>query len=218
MKQEIIIKQNKVISVSNEESKKLVERAIKKVEDFFKHKVDFKIIFLETRDEMNKVYSKMFGEEHKSEDWVVGGVFKDNTVYMFSEESYCKVSCHSQETFFPTLVHEITHIFTDNLFNFHLPMWLNEGIAYVVAEQDKDSLKKKQNLTQAYTEQEWMQTNPYLTAGKFTRFLFETYSREKMFELLKKLNSDEKKKEFEKKFKVIIGEDFNTVWNDWFNK
>ena len=41
---------------------------------------------------------------------------------------------------------------------------------------------------------------------------------QKMFELLKELNFNEKKKEFEKKFKVIMREDFNLVWNNWFNK
>jgi hypothetical protein len=217
MKQKIIIKQNEAISFPDNKTKLLVEKAIKKVEDFFESKLDFEIIFLETRKEMDKIYSEMFGEEYKTEDWVVGGVFNEAVVYLFDEEVYDKVSCHPQETFFPTLIHEITHIFTKDLFNINI-MWLNEGISYLVAEQDKVPLNKKEDLTKAYTEKEWMQTNPYLTAGKFTRYLFNRYGKEKMFKLLIKLSSKETKKEFEETFFEIISEDFNLIWNSWFNK
>lgn len=113
------------------------------------------------------------------------------------------------------MVHEITHIFIRKLFNLHFPVWLNEGIAYVVAEQDKEPLEKKQDLVKAYTEQEWMQTNPYLTAGKFVRFLFEEYGKDKLFELLVKLNSNKKREIFEQKFKEIFGKSFNSIWNEW---
>ena len=213
----LIIKQNKVVSSFNERSKQLVEKAISKTEKFFGQKVNFKVIFIDTREEMDKVYSEFFGEKHKTDDWVVGGVFQNNIVYMFAEEIYSKVSCHPQETFFPTLVHEITHIFTKELFDFHLPKWLNEGISYVVAEQDKQSLKEKKDITKAFTEQEWAQMRPYLTAGKFTRFLLEKYGKDKIFNLMKSLSPLAKKDEFEKKFREIFRESFNVIWNEWSN-
>lgn len=216
MKEKLIIKQNKVISFTDEKSKQIVEKAILKVEDFFSQKIDFEVVFLETREEMNRIHSEFFEGKQKTEDWVVGGVFRDKVVYIFGERVYSKISCHNQENFFPTLVHEITHIFTKELFNFNLPKWLNEGISYVVAEQDKKHLEKKQDLTKAYTEQEWRQTNPYLTAGKFTRFLFGKYKKEKIFLLLKNLDFDESKEGFERKFKEIFGENFNSLWNEWY--
>jgi hypothetical protein len=215
MRERLIIKQNKIVSSGNEKSNQIVEKAILQIERFFGKKIDFNIIFLETREEMDKLHSEIFGKGYKSEDWVVGGVFDDNTVYIFQEEVYSKVSSHLQETFFATLVHEITHIFIRKLFNFYFPIWLNEGIAYVVAEQDKEPLEKKQDLVEAYTEQEWIQTNPYLTAGKFVRFLFEKYGKDKLFELLVKLNSNKKREIFEQKFKEIFGKSFNSIWNEW---
>jgi len=218
MKRKLVIKQNKVVSSPDKKSKQVVEKAILKVENFLPRKIDFEIVFLETREEMDKIYSEVFGAESKTSDWVVGGILKDNIVYIFGEDVYSKVSCHPQENFFPTLVHEITHIFTKELFDFHLPMWLNEGVAYVIAEQDKQRLKTKQDITKAFTEQEWTQMNPYLTAGKFTRFLSEKYGKDKLFNLMKSLEFSAKKEEFEKKFKEIFGKDFNIIWNEWYVK
>ena len=213
---EVIIKQNRIISGLSEDRKELVEQAINKAGRFFEAKIDFKIIFLETREEMDGVHKKFLGMNEPTEDWVVGGVFEEGIVHIFSKDVYDKVSCHPKETFFPTLVHEIAHVFTGKLFRFHFPIWLNEGISYVVADQDNVNLSKKQDITKAYTEEEWFQTNPYLTSGKFTRFLLDKYGKEKVFSLLRELDFHEKKSEFYKDFKKVLGDDFNGVWKSWF--
>jgi hypothetical protein len=192
-----------------------VLEAIDKVEKFFNAKLDFKIVFLETREEMDEVYSKMFDSPQKTEDWVVGGYFGEDSVYMFSEEVYSNVSIHKQETFLPTLVHEITHIFSNKVLKFHLPMWLDEGLSYVIADQDKVNLDVKEDIIKAYSEEEWMKTNPYKTSGKFVRFLIDSYGKDKLLLLLNELEFYEEKENFEKKFLNIFGKDFKQMFNEW---
>lgn len=194
---------------------KYVLEAIHTVEKFFNAKLDFKIVFLETREEMDKVYSKMFDSPQKTEDWVVGGYFGEDSIYMFSKEVYSKVSIHKPETFLPTLVHEIAHIFSNKILKFHLPMWLDEGLSYVIADQDKVDLEVKEDITKAYSEEEWMKSNPYKTSGKFVRFLIDTYGKEKLLLLLNELEFYEEKGSFEKKFCNVFGKNFIEMFNEW---
>ena len=217
MKERLIIKNSKVIDFLDMRNKEVIERAVKKTEKFFGKKVDFEVVLLETREEIDLIYSKYFGKDFKTEDWVVGGIFDDKTVYIFREDVYGKVSCHPQESFFPTLVHEITHIFTSKLFKFHLPMWLYEGLSYFVAGQDKEvDLKEKEDLMKAHTEIEWRLTNPYLTSGKFVRYLFDKYGKKKLFKLFKELDEDETKSSFEEKFQKILNEKYKLIWEEWY--
>ncbi|MBW6442329.1 hypothetical protein K0A97_00915 [Patescibacteria group bacterium] len=218
MKTKLIIKKNKIVSPTIGKCNDYTKEAISKIEKFFNKKIDFKIIFLKSRDEINKTYSNFFGKDYQTENWVVGGFFGKDTVYILNEDSFDSESCHPKKEFFPTLVHEITHIFIKKIFGFQYPFWLNEGIASVVADQDNINLDKKDNLQNAYTQEDWIKKNPYLTAGKFTRFLINEYSKEKVFELMKKLDIQEKKDSFKEKFKKIFENDFDTIWECWFKK
>lgn len=209
---EIVVKQNKIEGNYSES----ILKAINIVESFFETKLNFKIVFLETREEMNNVYSKMLKSNQKTEDWVIGGFFGGDSVYIFSEDSYSKVSCHKQETFLPSLIHEITHLFSNKILKFHLPMWFNEGLSYFVSNQDKDKvLENKENLIEAHYQGEWMKMNPYLTAGKFVRFLIDNYGKNKIFLFLKNIGLYSKKDTFEIKFRNFFGKSFEQIFEEW---
>jgi len=214
MKNEILIRKNEIISNLDDGTRVLLENAISKVSSFFDgRKINFSVVFLDTREEMNEVHGS------KTEDWVVGGVYSKNTLYIFNKEVFEKVSSHKKEEFFQVLVHEITHIFSKDCFNLHYPMWLSEGLSFVVAEQDLNFKNKSINqkeLLSAHNEAEWNLYNPYKSSGIFVKFLFETYGKDKMFKLLKILDKFEEKDSFKKKFKSVICEDFDKVLNTFY--
>ena len=210
MKEKIIVQNNIVVSGADKDTKEIIERAISKLLEFFPDaKTDFELVFLETRKEMDETYGS------KTEDWVVGGVYKENIIYIFDKEVYSKVSCHPQKNFFSTLVHEIAHIYTTNLFNLLYPIWLNEGIAYVIAGQGKEKPDVKEDITNAHDYQGFSKTHPYVASGNFVRFLLEKYGKGKLIQLIKTLVKLETKENFEKKFKEIYIEDFNGVVEGW---
>ena len=212
MRNIVEVKNNKVVFFSTERNKELVEKAIKKILNFFKKsKCSFKVFFINERKEMDQVHGS------KTEEWVSGGVYNSNQVYIFSEEIFDKATCHPKESFFSTLVHEISHVYIHKNFKFVLPRWLAEGIAYAVAEQDKEYSGEKKDIRQSFSDEEWRKNYYYGSAGKFTRYLFDRYGLDKMFKLLKSLNKSETKKSFYNKFKKEMGEDFEELFEKWLN-
>src|SRR3989344_4222308 len=115
-----------------------IKKALKKVSDFFDDELpEIKINFIETREQMNKIWGR------STPEWVVAKTDEDGKIHIFKKEAFEKVSPHPKEDFSKVLTHEITHAYTKNKFGLTFPMWLNEGISYVVAEQDKKTGDKK---------------------------------------------------------------------------
>jgi len=216
----IEVKENKVVSTTDERRRGVVEDAIKIVEKFFDgRKTSFTIAFIKKREEMNKVHSLYVGREVTTEDWVCGGVYGDNTLYIIDVDVFEKITCYKKEVFFPTLVHEMVHIFLKNLFNIHLPMWLEEGIAYFVAGQIKDRKPSlDEDLEKAHTEQEWLKTHPYISSGLFVRHLIDTFGKKKLFDLLGKLDFMESREGFAYKFNEVFQSNFSIELNNFLER
>ena len=140
----------------------------------------------------------------------------DNEISIFEEDVFEKVSPHPKEDFPKVLAHEITHIYTKSKFNLTFPMWLNEGIAYVIADQDKKTGEKK-DIRQVHTFEEWNKNPAYGASGKFVRYLIEKFGKEKLVELLKEIKENEKKETFKTKFEQTFGEDFDSLAGSWLN-
>ncbi len=189
----------------------LIEKASKQVSSFFNDEVpEFKISFLKTREEMDKIWKR------PTPAWVVAKTGNDNDISIFEEDVFERVSHHPKEDFPKVLAHEITHIYTKSKFNLTFPMWLNEGIAYVVADQDKKTGEKK-DIRQAHTFEEWNKNPVYGASGKFVRYLIEKFGKEKLIDLLKEIKENEKKETFKAKFKQTFGEDFDSLVGSWLN-
>lgn len=207
----IEVKENKIVNAADEKRKKLVEDAINVIEKFFDgRKTSFNVVFIQTREDMDKIHSSYLGRDVKTQDWVVGSVYGDKNVYIIDVDVLDKITCYQEEDFLPFLVHEITHMFMKNLFDFHLPMWLGEGIAYVVADQIKNQRPHPdEDLRNSHTEEEWHKTNPYVSAGLFIKFLINKFGKYRMLKLFQELDLMESREGFTNKFKKIFQADFN---------
>ncbi len=190
--------------------KQKIKKAKAKVLKFFnnpKAKLNVNVIFLKTREEMDKVCKR------KTEKWVVGNSLK-NRIYIFHPDVFHKVSSHPKKEFSPVLVHEICHVYQQQNFKFNFPMWLNEGIAYVVANQTKKKFKKS-DIRRCHTFKEWEKNHQYNSSGSFVQYLIKKYGKNKLIMLMKSLKKYETKKSFNNKFKEVFNEDFDSVVVRW---
>jgi hypothetical protein len=191
--------------------KKMVEKAINKVTSFFNGgKISFKIIFVKSR----KDYDHFRGI--KTQKWEVAWILNDETIVLFDKSVFHKVSNHPQKYFYSTLVHEITHIYTEQIFGFIYPVWLSEGVSYIVADQLTEIKRHiKKDLKKFHTGSQWLKEQAYASSALFVKFLIKVYGKEKLIRLMKGLRKFEKKKDFNETFKKVFNNNFNSVLNNW---
>jgi len=207
----IKVRNNRITSKINKRNKELIKKALSQVIGFFgKGKISFNIIFIKKRVELNKARG------YKTKKWEVGGIFEDDTILIFDKEVFDKVSPHPKKYFYSTLVHEIAHIYTEKHFGFLYPIWLTEGIAYVVARQDKEIKKyKKKDIRKGHYDKDWIKDTYYTSSCRFTKYLLDNFGKDKLMGLMKILKMYEKKREFYKKFEKVFGKSFNRVYKDY---
>lgn len=200
------IKNNKIITKTKKN--KTIQKALNQVLDFFgEGKLNFKIVFLKKRFELNKIRG------YKTKKWEVGGYYGGDTIYIFDKSVFDKVSDHPKKYFYSTLVHEIVHIYTEKNLNFLYPIWLTEGIAYVIAKQDREIKRyKKKDIKKAYNDKDWKKDTYYTSSCRFTKYLLNNFGKNKLIKLMKSLEIKEKKREFYKKFEKIFKKSFKEVY------
>lgn len=191
--EEIIVKQNKVIHYQSKKNKKLVEKALKKAGNFFNKKIDFQVVFLDTRKELDKAYSYYLKKSYKTQDYLISSTFNSDSIYILNESALAKESSQKKRSFFPSLVYEISQVYLNKLFKFNLPNWIYRGIPQVVSEQKEID-------------------------GKFTEFLIETYGKGNLFYLISSLKGWKTREDFTRVFKRVLGEDFDLIWRKWNEK
>ena len=194
--------------------KRIVEKAINQVISFFgKGKISFQIIFVKTRKE----YSKFVGR--KTNKWEAGFTTGNDIIYLFDKDVFEKVSTHKKQYFYSTLVHEIVHIYTYQYLWFINPIWLTEGLAYVIAKQMREIKKyKKRDITKAHYEEEWFDNPAYSTSAYFIDYLIKKYGKKKLMDLIHNLEEFEKKDAFEKKFKEVYNVSFKKLGKNFSEK
>lgn len=192
-----------------EYQKEIIEKAANQVSNFFNDEIPrFKVYFLKSRDEMDKLWNK------KTPAWLVAKAGENREIHIFDKEIFDRVSPHPKNDFEKVLIHEITHIYTKEKFNLTFPMWLNEGIAYVVASQDKKEGNKK-DISKMHTFDEWNENPSYGSSGKFVRFLLNKFGKDRLLNLLKRIEKNEKKEKFNEKFREIYGYELNNLIQTW---
>ncbi|MFH1607745.1 MAG: basic secretory protein-like protein [archaeon] len=209
--EEIIIKNNQITTKTK--YNKILKEAIKQVVNFFgNEKISFKIIFLKRRKDFDRAVG------FKTKRWMVAHTTGDDIIYIFDRDVFNKVSKHKKEYFYSTLVHEITHIYTYQKLWFIYPIWLTEGLAYVVAKQLNEIRKyQRRDITKAHYDSEWFNNPAYSTSAHFVNYLIKKYGFNKLINLIKNLEEFEKKKSFNKKFKEIYGFSFSVIGKDFSN-
>lgn len=140
------------------------------------HPMCFELIY--SRKELNSKIGK------KTANWLVGFSHK-NKIYLFSPIAIEKFSFHKKSHINKLITHELCHLF-NYAANPLLPIWLNEGIALVIANQKKDFLIPKSD---------WLFFNNNLSNKNFNFRKFSEHSGYKISyklatNLLDKLGQD----------------------------
>jgi len=172
--------------------------------------------FLYSRDEMNIAYGQ------KTPDWLVGFLnTRDGNVYIFSPSVFDEASNHRhpKESFDPTLTHETTHNFINELFGFEYPVWLNEGIPMYVAGQGgrEGKLMERgiQGFVELHDEEGWSNTHNYDQAYSFTNYLIITFGESAFFNFVSSLGKRDSFRTVSKKMKDSFGTTLRESKKDW---
>ncbi len=193
---------------------KMVSEAYQKNKDFFgKDLTEIKINFLYQRSQMDEIC------KYKTGDWQVGYAENKN-IFIFSPFVFEKVSNHPNSDFPYTLIHEIAHLFSNEILGFAYPKWFNEGLAGYVAEQYKiRPVKKIDEFSNLHDKQDWKKFANYPQAFAFTKYLIGKFGKEKILEFLKNLRknigSNNSYDEFVKFFNNFLKTDFDEEVSLW---
>jgi hypothetical protein len=204
---------------SLEELTRFVQEAYRANVNFFGKEVGEVVVsFLYSREEMDGVRNQ------KTLDWQVGQTTNDG-LYIFSPKVFDKVSSHPKEDFLPVLKHEMAHIFTRKLFNFSNPHWLREGLAGYVAEQYKGRKIDKNKIggfSDLHASEGWHKGSYYNQAYWFTKYLVDTFGKEKFREFISNIiptiGISNSFKAFCKYFESFFQKDFPSVQNNWIGQ
>lgn len=184
----------------------MYRKAMKELDEFFELNWKYNtpvIIIVPDRKTIDKL------KQQKTENWITGWaeVYNSVKVYLLDPTNYEKESCHkySKQEYFILIKHELAHCFTTIMSNYsYTPIWLFEGISLFLSGENKIKKKPKKfvNLLDSYNQ---LFPSVYDEAGFFVEILVTKYGKEKLIELVKKLNTHQTQEEFNVLFKSIYG-------------
>lgn len=163
------------------------------------------IHLLHSRSEIDKIWGK------KTEPWLVAIAAKENknTISILSEDKFETESNHPREHFWKILKHECVHLFYEKMAKGeYRPLWLNEGIAQILAGQKK----------QQATNETLMTVNKYFSyfdskcypIGYFwVSHLIGEYGKEKIIKLIKTIKPKVTPEQFHANFEKVYGFKFD---------
>jgi len=145
-----------------------------------------------------KSINEIIGQD--TADWLVGwGSRLRGGVFLLSKENYEKESInkYSDEKYYGLLKHELAHCFADILTgDYRRPVWLNEGLAqYLSGEclRREKPVILNHFLDYFETEGEFL----YRESGFAVELLIKKFGKEKLLELLRKINESKPFNNFE---------------------
>lgn len=202
------------------DSKTKLERIISKAyranKTFFgKNPLKIEISFLYTRSQMDRTYKQ------KTAEWIVGYTNK-NHFFIFSPKVFDQVSPHPASDFSYVLVHEMAHVFTNEILGLYYPIWLYEGIAgYVAKQYEIRKIKQFQfnDFNQLHDTRSWNKFNNYPQAYSMAKYLIDKFGKKKMLEFLgktpKALGRHHYPDKFIQFFSEFFNNDFSTLVSAW---
>lgn len=166
-----------------EYEKNLIKEAYNLNRDFFKIKIPFfKIKIVYSRKEFNKLWGS------KTPDYV-SAFAKDDNIVIFSYGVFDKETRWKKEKFREALIHEINHLFYQELRNDEYdPLWLSEGLAtFMQHEKDKHKYEKKLKITKDILNQKFedMTLDSYQVFTIFTEYLIFKFGEDKILKLIR---------------------------------
>lgn len=189
--------------IEDEKFDEFYERAMGELNKFFEKNwiLDKPIaVFIPNKETYDSVRGR------KTDDWERAFAC-GNSIYLLDPKAYKKdASCHvySDENFFMLMKHELTHCFWNLFTSKYRPIWLSEGLAIYLAGQYqmRDRPKEFSNFLDFYDE---LDRYTYDEAGFVVEILVEKFGKEKMLDLLGKLDSVECEDGFYNLFERIYG-------------
>lgn len=197
---------------------KEIDRSFEKVKKFFNpSSFPIKVCLVYSREEFDKFIGK------KTASWMVGHTnCPKNEIYLLSPLVFEKESTHRKEDFPKVLTHELTHLFTYQLYPFYEPRWLLEGLAYFVANQSKSDFRQRVKLlinndyflSKIDTTRNWQENlyhGAYQLSFLWTSFLIKKFGKEKILKLLGKTGFSYKRAQFIKVFEQVYQQNLNSL-------
>lgn len=192
----------------------LIKKAYLKNKRFYNKNIKkFKINLVYSRKELDKFWKK------KTQKWCIAFA-TETKIYIFSPQILEKVSIHKKEAFYNTLIHEINHLFYQNIFETYKPLWLSEGLALNLEtnkNQTKISLNPKSlysiKLPFLFISKEYNKKVEEISFLSYlaTKYLLKKYNKLRLLNLLNLYSKYPKKIKFIKLFNEVYKFPFSTL-------
>jgi hypothetical protein len=179
-----------------------IEKITKELEDFFEIEApDFDIVLINTREDYDAIHGK------KTEPWQAATV-KGNTIYAIHPDKLEEITVHKKESHPKRIKHELSHVFYDKCTGGEIrPAWLNEGLAYYLADQGRWTLNEYGKLMAVDYFSRF--DNKVYGGGEYmVRTLIEKYGKKKLLVMIKKITPPLTEEKFGDIFKDVYGFDF----------
>lgn len=175
---------------------------------FFKSNMHVFVQVADSRAELEKVSGFNHGK------WFVGSGCGNNLVVVLSEKIVKEEAVKKEFSLRQLMAHEIAHVFINRLSHKKIPIWLNEGIAMVVAKQERKG-DFNQDIINCNSGEDWERFNfPYASAYGFTRYLFNRFGKDRMLEFVSQL-SKMGAGSFGDNFNIFFGVPLSGVCDGW---
>ena len=189
--------------------KELIIKAYNFNKNFAKIEIPkFEIKIVTSRNEFENIWGS------KTPDYV-SAFAKDDNIVIFSYGVFEKETKWSKEKFEEALIHEISHLFYQELRDDEYdPLWLSEGLAtFMQHKKKKHTYKKQLKITKKILNQsfEEMSEDSYQVFTLFAEFLILVYGEKNILQFIKELKEG---KNIDLVFKEIYKKSFEELIKD----
>lgn len=196
----------------------------KNIKFFRKQPNKFKIIICDTKKEL-KENTKIF---HK---WSTASV-EGNKLITRSPQWVEEIKKFTKGEYGKIMTHEISHIFWNKIYKTRKPIWLYEGLACYIGENDIYTKKELKRLIQKYNikntrylEYRFLRRNykkgsmpRYPLWANFTRYIIKRYSVNRLIRLIDKYTKNPSRTNYNTFFNNIFGKSEKQLFNEFLNK
>lgn len=181
-----------------------VSNIIQELEEFFEIKApDYEIAIANSREEFNILTGRQ-----SSEPWMAGWANGSNIVVINPDKIEELTSgIHKSDSHSNRLKHELAHLFYNKLSSgSHVPVWLNEGLAYYLDGRGGAPPKFKEN---KYDALKYFHNNfdghVYRPGSFMVKALLDKFGKRKLLKLIKLIRPGITENDFNNLFQKIYG-------------
>ena len=181
-----------------------VSNIIQELEEFFEIKApDYEIAIADSREEFNRLTNRQ-----SSESWMAGWANGSNIVVINPDKIEELTSgIHKSDSHQARIKHELAHLFYNKLSSgSHVPVWLNEGLAYYLDGRGGAPPKFEEN---KYAALKYFHNNfdghVYRPGSFMVKTLLDKFGKRKLLKLIKLIRPGITENDFNNLFQKIYG-------------